>query len=231
MWRPFDISLQTANQFYALGWKASVLGAVVTFVGVALLFWGTRVRDRDFETQMASLNREAAQFRESAAHAELETARIKERLAPRFMRREPFLAALKNQPKGRVEILYLRDDPECMEVAQNIALLLEEAHWTVLSRGPLRANDDAPGANNLPSMMTVGGQPSGITVIAHSLTPEEFDAASNRMFGKPWTKTPYTVLSYAITQGIGRVNGAGGAPIPPPEGTLRITVAPKGTAG
>lgn len=56
----FDISLQTANRFYTLGWGLSFTGALITFVGVILLMWGTRVRDQDFEGSMAKLHERAA---------------------------------------------------------------------------------------------------------------------------------------------------------------------------
>lgn len=69
MWTP-QISLETANQFYTWGWRASLIGALVTAIGVIFLFWGTRVRDRDFETQMGTLNREAGHARERAAQLE-----------------------------------------------------------------------------------------------------------------------------------------------------------------
>ena len=65
-----DISLETANKLYAWGWRGSLLGAVVTLVSVALLMWGTRVRDHDSERQLAALNLEAANARERAAKLE-----------------------------------------------------------------------------------------------------------------------------------------------------------------
>ena len=50
----FDVSLDTANRFYAWGWRGSIAGAVITAVAVVFLMWGTHVRDRDFEAQLAS---------------------------------------------------------------------------------------------------------------------------------------------------------------------------------
>src|SRR5262245_12280177 len=61
-----DISLETANKFYTFGWAASLIGAAVTFAGVIFLMWGTRVRDHDFESQVATLNSEAGTARERA---------------------------------------------------------------------------------------------------------------------------------------------------------------------
>jgi hypothetical protein len=51
-----DISLARANQFYTWGWRASVIGAVITMCGVGLLWLGTRVRDRDFDENIARLH-------------------------------------------------------------------------------------------------------------------------------------------------------------------------------
>src|ERR1019366_147642 len=66
----FDICLERATQFYTWGRRASIVGAFITFFGVGFLYWGTRVRDRDFETQMGTLNREAGNARERAAQLE-----------------------------------------------------------------------------------------------------------------------------------------------------------------
>jgi hypothetical protein len=68
---PFwNISLETANEFYTWGWRASMFGALITFFGVAFLYWGTRVRDHDFEHNIATLNVEAGGARERAGKLE-----------------------------------------------------------------------------------------------------------------------------------------------------------------
>jgi hypothetical protein len=36
----WNISLDTANQFYAWGWRASIAGAIITAVAVSFLMWG-----------------------------------------------------------------------------------------------------------------------------------------------------------------------------------------------
>lgn len=50
----------------------------------------------------AALKRDIAASNKRAASAELETQQIKERMAPRFMKGEPFLAALKGGPVAKV---------------------------------------------------------------------------------------------------------------------------------
>lgn len=76
-----DIQLETANKFYSWGWKASLLGAVITLIGVSLLMWGTRVRDHDFEANMSQLNTDAAKANERAAQLENGAAKAREKTA------------------------------------------------------------------------------------------------------------------------------------------------------
>lgn len=71
-----DISLDTANRFYTWGWKASLVGATVTLIGVGLLMWGTRVRDHDFEAKMAQLNINAANAISESANASERAANV-----------------------------------------------------------------------------------------------------------------------------------------------------------
>src|SRR4051812_19134837 len=93
----FDISLERANDFYAWGWRLSAFGAVITMIGVAALWMGTRVRDRDFELQMTAANKtsaealeragvlekDAATIRDRAASAELKLEQLRRQVAPR----------------------------------------------------------------------------------------------------------------------------------------------------
>ena len=85
----FDVSLETANEFYAWGWRASVLGALVTAFGVGLLMWGTRVRDHDFESNVARLNSEAGAARERAGKLEEQAARLRLELDREIQKRAP----------------------------------------------------------------------------------------------------------------------------------------------
>jgi hypothetical protein len=48
--------LETANSLYKWCWCGSIFGVVIAALAVASLMWGTRVRDRDFETGVTDLN-------------------------------------------------------------------------------------------------------------------------------------------------------------------------------
>jgi hypothetical protein len=221
----FNISLDRANDLYTWGWRLSVVGAVLTMVGIAALWMGTRVRDRDFETRMASVNlassqaleragtleRDAAIIRERAATAELRLEQLRKDLGPRQLQRDRFIKEITGQPSARVEIMYLQDDPECFGLAQQIWLALESAKWPVEVPKVI-----PPLAANFPTAMSVGGQPSGVTVVRGGITQEEADAQTNAMQGKEWVKTPWTVLMHALGESLGRINGSAGGVNPCP---------------
>lgn len=76
-----DISMETANIFYKWGWKASLLGAVITLISVSLLMMGTIVRDHEFKAKMSQLNTDAAKANERAAQLENDAAKAKEKTA------------------------------------------------------------------------------------------------------------------------------------------------------
>ena len=224
MQNPFDISLDTANQFYSWGWKASLAGALVTLLGVSLLFWGTRVRDHDFEGRVAQLNRDAAADRERAAKQELETTRLKAELAPRRLKREEFLKMLHGVPKAPIEIMYVRDDSESMEFAQEINIFLEQGGWQVISRAPI----PLPKIDKeLPSAMTVGGQPTGVTIVANAQDVPKISQPNLLDPAKDMPTNPFESLNRALLVGIGQLGTHIGGDSVPPKGTLRIVVSPK----
>jgi hypothetical protein len=165
-----------------------------------------------------------AEQQERAAKAELELGLLKKRVEPRQINRSAFLKALAGQPKAPIQILYLRDDPESFEFAQQIAVFLEEAKWTVTERKPI-PNLGATSSDILTSM-SVGGQPSGVTVVANSISEEESEAYVSRIMGKDWVKTPWTVLINAFEQSYGSSKSHSGV-TSVPNGTLRIVVSPK----
>jgi hypothetical protein len=76
-----DLSLDAANRFYAWGWRMSLIGAAITGVGLLFMTWGNRVRDQDFEEQVAVLHTRAATSEERAAGLEKEAAQLRLDLA------------------------------------------------------------------------------------------------------------------------------------------------------
>jgi hypothetical protein len=156
----FDVSLDTANELYAWGWRLSLGGAVVTALGVAMLMLGTRVRDHDFEHQVANLNLEAGQARERAGKLEEKAAELEkesneakaaiadanaraleaqvalERFrAPRtlsLMQQQDLRAKLAPFAGTKVRVWTLpTGSPDISSLADLIANVLEQAKWVV----------------------------------------------------------------------------------------------------
>jgi hypothetical protein len=137
-----NISLDRANQFYAWGWRFSVIGAAITLFGIWLLWWGTRVRDHDSESQMASLNIEAGQARERAgkleeraASLEIEAATLRLQLDREIQKRAQRVltddqkAAMLAELRGRTQeiAIVVQNDLETRAFSIQFLVLFAEA--------------------------------------------------------------------------------------------------------
>ena len=189
---PNDLSSRSTLLLSIDDWYTifQVISALALGVTIALGFVINKRQSR----QVIALETQLAEAREKQAVAERELLELKERIKPRHIDRSTFLEALTGQPKAPVEVLYLRDDPETLEFAQEIDNLLKAAGWTVTAREPIPVL--SPTSPAIPTTMSVGGQPSGVTVVTHSVSEEEIAAWQNRVEGKDWVRTPRTVLLY-----------------------------------
>lgn len=182
-----------------------------------------------FERYKLSANKEISEANARAAEAELETEQLREQMAYRRLNGDAFVKALEDVPKLPVEIMYLRDDSESMEFAQQIAISLEKAGWKVLIREPI---PQPPRSDpQLPTAMTVGGQPTGVTVVANAADADKRDIDfSVTDLANPQNIvvfSPYGALQRAFLIGLGKVSGSVGGKTAPPAGRLRIVVAPR----
>jgi hypothetical protein len=181
---------------------------------------------RQFDKDLTDANTKLGKQQERAAEAELKLDELRRQVAPRHVQRHVFLKAVEGQPKARVEIMYLRDDPECFDLAQQIWRVLQDAQWDVIAPVPIPPSV-ASSYLQSPTAMSVGGQLLGVTVVTHSVSEKESEAMPNILAGKNWERTPWTVLSNALLQSMGPIGGSGGGPNRPPEGVLRVVVAPR----
>jgi hypothetical protein len=208
-----------------LVWIAAVCGAVAAISGLLGAIVSrevTAVTQRESDERIAAANALAAKSNEAAATAVLKLEQLRAQVGPRQFNRAAFLEALRGETVGSVQIVYLRNDPECFDVAQQVWHLLEDARWQVTPPSPI-----FDGRNNQPAAMNVDGQPTGLTVVASIQSPAEADAELLRANGQAWVRTPFTTLTYAIERGIGRVATHINGPNRPAPGTLRVVVAPR----
>jgi hypothetical protein len=104
----FDISLDAANRLYTWGWGLSVSGAMVTMLGVGMLWIGTRVRDHDFDENIARLHDSAALSEERSKQLEksnLELATVLERERGARAHIEAGLATRHVRPEQRAALI------------------------------------------------------------------------------------------------------------------------------
>jgi hypothetical protein len=97
------------------------------------LWWGTRVRDHDFEHSMATLHKQAGVFENEAANARLETEKLKAVVAWRAIpptKASELEKALAAKP-GAVNLRWMDGDPEALFLAIQISQILAKAHWQV----------------------------------------------------------------------------------------------------
>lgn len=100
-----------------------MFGALITFFGVAFLYWGTRVRDHDFEAQVALLNLEAAQAR-------LEQERLKAAVSWRRITREQHDALVSKLNGLQIDLWIgtVGNDPEAVQFWEDIVLTMRHAN-------------------------------------------------------------------------------------------------------
>lgn len=183
-------------------------------------------KDDQLARDLRGKDKEIANANARANEAAVKLEELRRQTAPRQLNRDAFFKAIDGKPKALTRIMYVRDDPECFDVAQQIYRVLKDAQWDAVSPVPIPSSN--PNLRpDIPIAMSVGGQPSGVSVVAHSLSDEELEASKNISFGRAWKVTPYTSLSNALLESLGRIGGGAGGSVAPPDGELRIVVAPR----
>ena len=184
----------------------------------------TSAQSRQTRRALPHAKQIAAQANARALEAKLELEKFK---APRHIKREEFVKALEGKPKAPVEILFVRDDPECFQLAMQIRDALKEAKWDV--PGDIRAIDtaDTPRLSQYTSTMGVGGQPQGVTVVQRATSQADFDRERDNPFDKDAPiDTPRKALSRALMNSLGGISGGMSFDTGTP-GVLRVVVGPK----
>ena len=195
-----------------------ILGVVGELLGDAGIFEaGDRLQEIT-SIAVGAANERAGVATKRAAQAELRLEQLRKDTGPRAIAWGAFATAIKGQPAGNAEILYLRDVPDALSLADTIRALLISADRKVALARP---NPDTPATSSSPTplAMTVGGQPSGITVVASRIPVDET---------APLTKE-YGALMEALSLGldVGIAEVYGGRDPTMPEGLLRIVVGPR----
>ncbi len=151
----FDISLETANEFYSWGWRGSIIGAVITAISVIFLMWGTRIRDFEAEQQMKlanygveQANLRASSLEETAKNAQeeqknLRNSNIKLQEQVDNLRKprrisEIAVTRLKkiliNSGAHSFQLIYVGMDPEAQSLAEQLNSIFISAGWSLIGQ-------------------------------------------------------------------------------------------------
>lgn len=164
------------------------------------------------------------QLVQSARESEKHLAQLQKQIAQRSINHAAFLKELDDYPPSRVEIMFVKDDPDSFRLSLEIREVLRKGKWEALEPIPIPEL-----GSPLPSTMSVGAQPTGVTLLARNLTWQEGRAVVRPPEDLVAFKTPWVVLARAISAGLGHVKGGTAKGIDLAEGTLRIVVAQKDT--
>jgi hypothetical protein len=183
-----------------------------------------KIRDADERIKSADVS--IAEFNARAKEAELKLEQLRDKLKPRAINGDVFLKALEGKPKAPVEILFVRDDPECFQLAMQIRDWLKTAKWDVDDAVAI-SKADTPRLAKYTSSMGVGGQPSGVTLVQRAASQVDFDRERDDPFDPSAPiDTPGKALSRALMDSLGSVAGAMSFDTGTP-GMLRVVVGPK----
>lgn len=161
--------------------------------------------------------------------AEVKLEQLRERMGQRHIKGDRFLKLLDGKPKGRVEILFVRDDGEAFTLGLEIRDWLKRALWDVEEPRPIADRDLAPRlAPNHPSAMAAGGQPQGVSVFLRAESQADFERETeqNPMDPDRPLNTPRKALSNALLDSLGSISGGMSGENGRP-GILRVIIGPK----
>jgi hypothetical protein len=201
-----------------------IIGGVVlglTFiVGLATIWAGIKssnekdMKARQQEERIAKINLQVQEEARKRAEAESRLIELQNRVAWRYFDQDKFLSVLKSRPKGKAEIVFLKEDSESYLLANTIWQNLVAAEWIV--------NQPSTGTNNdpnLPFALREGG------IIASNI-PSLTIAVADKTIPKPYLgDTPLSALMLAFTScGIKPMQTIPHEGIRPSVGTIRIIV-------
>ncbi|QGY05537.1 hypothetical protein MMSR116_29320 [Methylobacterium mesophilicum SR1.6/6] len=163
-----------------------------------------------------------------AAEAQLKLEELRSKLGPRQIDQLSFANFLITGPKQLVYISYLRDDPECGFLAEQIYGGLKAADWPVQRPSPLSAETSKLYAgwpkvdtDYMPLAALAGGQPGGVTIAAPLAA-----AMSVRNYRlKDTPSTALTNLFRALISALGSIAVTTDDTLP--NETMRIIIAPR----
>jgi hypothetical protein len=169
--------------FRVATWSALIFGALSIGSAFVSAWVGWEITDatqKDADRKIKAADERIAEFNARAMNAELELERLRKKTEPRRLNDEAFLAPLKKLPPQRFKVLYVPDTPDAIPLAMEILIALQRLRWvTTEIPAPIEAKDSMlPPGISFGSAMSVGAQPTGISIILKNIDPDNPVAAA-----------------------------------------------------
>ncbi|MGC2443063.1 hypothetical protein [Candidatus Binatus sp.] len=148
------------------------------------------------DAELEKMRLQTAEAKRRTAQAELDLEELRAKVLWRHIDAAKFLAALQASTAmpTNTEIVYLRDDPESWNLANEVFTLLHKADWPVTLPTPIVPNEKWRAFSSFPTVLGAGGNPFGGIAL---ITNEEIKMPT-------WEdKTPFGFLVKAFLEGLG----------------------------
>jgi hypothetical protein len=195
--------------FRVATWSALIFGTLSIGSAFVSAWVGWEITDatqKDADHKIKAADERIAEFNTRAKEAELQLEMLRDRMRPRRIKAAEFLKILDGKPKAPVEILFVRDDPDCFQLSMQIRDFLKQAKWEVKEPRAIESADMTPRLAQYTSTMGVGGQPHGVTVVLRATSQADFDRENKgRPFDLESLDTPLKALSTALGDSLGGI--------------------------
>jgi hypothetical protein len=222
----FDVTPESANFWFDAFNVLLFLGAFAVAVGTyGSIRMGTakerfsdeRISANEKETARAIADSDiakegTARANERIAELNNETVKLRQQLEPRKIDGEAFVGLLRDGPKAKIELLYVKEDPDSYQLSLQIFWYLMHAGWDCEVEKPIPpAAVDSPYPGK-PATWSVVARETGISLVVHGHDDL-----------KPGT--PYEALLKAFHATPGQAESGIDSAVP--AGSIRVVVAPR----
>jgi hypothetical protein len=222
----FDVTPESANFWFDAFNVLLFIGAFAVAVGTyGSIRMGTakerfsdeRILANEKETARAVADSDiakegTAKANERIAELNNETVKLRQQLEPRKINGEAFVELLRSAPKAKVELMYVKEDPDSYQLSLQIFWYLMNAGWDCEVEKPIPPAAIGSPYPDKPATWSAIARETGISLVVH-----EYDDL------KPGTPYEALLKAFRITPG----QAESGIDSNVPAGSIRVVIAPR----
>jgi hypothetical protein len=224
----FDVTPEAADFWFDASNALLFLGAFAVAVGTygsirmgaaKESFSNERIAANEKETARAIADSDiakegTAKANERIAELNNETAKMRQQLEPRIINGEKFMGAIAGHPKSKIELLYVREDPDSFKLAQQIFWYLANAGWDCAIETPILPPPAGSPSQHSPLAWSVVARETGVSMVVRADADKK--AQSDTAYSALWKAFEVT----GIETGKGEDSRM-------PDDVIRVVVAPR----